>query len=120
MRTTFCQRWGWRRSRAARVAAGVLAAVAVAACTGESGKAVDQEFVEACLLTGGYEREVCECTAEKAKTELAPKSRAFVVATLTNDEEQLRSLRDQLTMEEALEAGKFMAQAPGLCDYDLQ
>lgn len=98
----------------------MLAATLVGACTGEPRPAIDEEFIEACLLTGGYEREVCECTAEKATAELSATSRAFVVATLTKDKHEIERLSDELSMQEALAAGKFMAKTPGLCVEELQ
>ena len=105
-------------------AAALMCAALVGGCTSEtereSAAYADEEFVEACLSVGNLEREICECTAEKAKAELTPNARAFVIASLTNDREEVQRLRDELDMQEALAAGKFMAKAPGDCAEGLQ
>ncbi|TFH25363.1 MAG: hypothetical protein E4H03_01010 [Myxococcales bacterium] len=113
------QRWSWKRAALA-----LMCAALAGGCTSETEQEnatyADEEFVEACLSVGNLEREICECTAEKAKDELTPNARAFVIASLTNDREEIQRLRDELDMQDALTAGKFMAKAPGDCAEELQ
>ena len=72
-------------------------------------------FVQACLSSYNWEEPLCECVAEKADERLTPNGFAFLVATMNNDEAKVAELRDQLDMNEKLEAGMFMVNTPQEC-----
>ena len=72
-------------------------------------------FVQACLSSYNWEEPLCECVAEKADERLTPNGFAFLVATMNKDEAKTAELRDQLDMNEKLEAGMFMVNTPQEC-----
>ena len=72
-------------------------------------------FVQACLSSYNWEEPLCECVAEKADERLTPNGFAFLVATMNNDEAKVAELRDQLDMNEKLDAGMFMVNTPQEC-----
>ena len=63
---------------------------------------------------------LCECAAEKADERLTPNGFAFLVAVMNNDEADAAELRDQLDMNERLEAGMFFVNAPQECGEVLE
>ena len=72
-------------------------------------------FVQACLSSYNWDEPLCECVAEKADERLTPNGFAFLVATMNNDEAKVAELRDQLDMNEKLDAGMFMVNTPQEC-----
>ena len=83
---------------------------------GERSEADDiNAFVQACLSSYNWEEPLCECVAEKADERLTPNGFAFLVATMSKDEAKIAELRDQLDMNEKLEAGMFMVNTPQEC-----
>ena len=72
-------------------------------------------FVQACLSSYNWEEPLCECVAEKADERLTPNGFAFLVATMNNDEAKIAELRDQIDMNEKLDAGMFMVNTPQEC-----
>ena len=72
-------------------------------------------FVQACLSSYNWEKPLCECVAEKADERLTPNGFAFLVATMKKDDAKTAELRDQLDMNEKLEAGMFMVNTPQEC-----
>jgi len=84
-------------------------AVPFAGCS--SGAPSDDEFVEACLGAVNWDRATCECMARKADEELSTEARAFVVASLQDDDARTAELRADLSVTEAMQAGMFMTGA---------
>ncbi len=75
----------------------------------------EPEFVKACLSSSNLSKEICGCSAKKAKSELSPDGFALVVAMLEQNNEVSASLRGKLPVEQTMKAGTFMARAPGQC-----
>lgn len=81
----------------------------LAACS--SAAPSDDEFVEACLGAVNWDEAICECMARKADEELSAEARAFVVASLQDDDARTAELRADLSVTEAMQAGMFMTGA---------
>lgn len=56
----------------------------------------------------------CKCIADKAAV-LSDSLQAFVVAMITKNKREAANIQAKLTVEEQVEAGKFMTSAPGQC-----
>ena len=76
-------------------------------------------FVGACMESGNLSRAVCECTSEKAASELSPAGFEFLVSTLKKDKERSLELRHKLEQKEVAAAGKFMSKGPDMCAREL-
>ncbi len=73
------------------------------------------DFVKACLSSSNLSKEVCECSAKKAKGELSPDGFALLVAMHEKNNEVSASLRSTLPIDQTMKAGTFMARAPAQC-----
>ncbi len=91
---------------------GTLLAVA-AACGG--GDAQVEELAAACASTSNMGTEICNCVAAKAKAELSDDAFAMLLAMVNDEEDVVADLRERLTVEDAMEAGMFMTNAPASC-----
>ncbi len=72
-------------------------------------------FIEACNSSYNLGLPVCECLAEKADERLTTTGFAFLVASMNNDDGKTETLRNELEMSEAMEAGMFMVNTPREC-----
>lgn len=91
----------------------VCAAAAIAGCQKTGADA--GRFTDLCGSTTNMSPEVCRCLGEKAETELSPRAREFLVASLAKQEARVTELRGKLTVEEAMKAGMFMVNGPRAC-----
>ena len=96
----------------------ILLAVLPVACGGAGGDFADR-FTTACLESTNWSQPMCECMADRAKDELSEDARAFLLASLEGDEAEITESRAGLSMDDAMEAGLFMAEA-GSCAQSLE
>lgn len=72
-------------------------------------------FTEACMASSNLERAICECAGGLAASEMSQNAFAFLVASLNQDEARTEALRAELSIQEAMSAGTFMARGPAQC-----
>ena len=77
--------------------------------------ASDTAFIKACVETSNMGEALCTCTARKAREDLSETGYAFLLATLQEDEEQTEKLRQEMAIQEAVQAGMFLVNAPRVC-----
>jgi hypothetical protein len=90
-----------------RQAVACLALTLGAAACGSAAAEVEV-FADACQQSTNLGEEICTCMGEKARDELPEDSRAFLLATLREDEAAVTETRGRLSLEEAMRAGMFM------------
>lgn len=89
---------------------------AAASVSGDAAAVADDSaFVTACMETSNLGEAICACTARKAREDLSETGYAFLLATLQQDEERAEELRGELRIQEAMQAGMFMVNAPKEC-----
>jgi hypothetical protein len=89
-----------------RLAALALLLTLTGACS--HGDSFAAEFTNACTEAVNWDRDRCECMAERAEDELSPTGRSFLLATLRGDAAQTEKLRGDLSVSEAIKVGTFM------------
>ena len=94
------------------------AASSVAPSSSSAHSAANDDLVEACLSTTNMTRALCECIDKKAADELTTDGYAFLVASLTEDDAETERLRSEMSVQETMQAGMFMASAPASCAKD--
>lgn len=99
--------------RAGQLAAGAIGLVALtlAASCADSASAQAKAITDACAESTNMPRAICECLGERAKSDLNDNERAFVLATLREDDGETARLRGKLGLEGAMKAGMFMTNA---------
>ncbi|TAK55905.1 MAG: hypothetical protein EPO25_02435 [Gammaproteobacteria bacterium] len=75
----------------------------------------EADFVKACLASSNLSKDVCECSAKKAKGELNATGFALLVAMLEGDDAKTAPLRGKAGLEQTMKAGTFMARGPAQC-----
>ncbi len=74
-----------------------------------------QKMVNACLDKTNMGQAICECTANLASAELSPLSFRFLTASLGEDEALAKKLKGEMSIDELMAAGMFMANGPARC-----
>lgn len=95
----------------ARLAATVLIGTGVLNGCTESAAAQAKAIADACASSTNMPQAVCACLGERAKADLTADERAFVLATLREEDENIEELRGKLGFEGAMKAGMFMTNA---------
>ena len=78
----------------------------------------DTAFVEACMAQTNMGQSICTCTARKARAELSESGYLFLLATLTEDDEAAAEHRSKMELQETIQAGMFLVNAPRECAGD--
>lgn len=94
----------------ARAAVLLIGAGLLVGCA-ESAAAQAKAIADACATSTNMPKAVCTCLGERAKADLSKDERAFVLATLRKETEDIAELRDKLGFEGAMKAGMFMTSA---------
>lgn len=77
-------------------------------------------FVKSCLAVYNWERPLCACAERRARERLSAAGYAFLLAAMRDDQATTERLRGEMSMEEAMAAGTFFANAPAACAPGLQ
>jgi len=93
----------------------LLIIVLSTACGADDPPDYGERLTKACLSNSNMGTEICQCVAEKAKTDLSPAGIQFLVATLEKDSVAAEHQRKQMPLEELVAAGMFMTKAPSAC-----
>jgi len=97
----------------AQAATGVtlVASLVLLASCGGGASADAKAIADACSASTNLPPETCECLGDRAVKELTDDERAFVLATLGEETEDVERLRGKLGLEGAMKAGMFMTNA---------
>lgn len=75
----------------------------------------DPEFTAACLSASNMNEAMCRCVSRRATANLTDRSRAFLIAMLSEDAAESTRLRMEMTMPEITESGMFMVNSATDC-----
>lgn len=95
--------------------AGALPMLLLGACSGS-----EPDFAEVLQENANMPAEVAECIAELADDELSDDARAFLVASMQSDDDEVTELRGELSITELAAAGTFMVSAATRCGANLE
>lgn len=81
----------------------------------DAAERTESDFVKACTATSNLPPAVCECSAGKARGELAPDGFTLLVAMLEGNDTVAAQLRSKLPIDQLMKAGTFMTRGPAQC-----
>jgi len=75
----------------------------------------EADFVKVCQTSSNLSKDICDCSAKKAKADLSPGGFAHLVATVEGNPEKAEATRAGLPLDQIMKSSTFMVRGPAAC-----